>query len=197
MLTSLPYVFVSGLFTVEVGDTNDQRNGTVPVLSYIEARSHFGAWCIVSAPLILGFDLLNSTTVDSVWDIITNTEAIAVNQQWKGFSGSVCLQSNQTTHFDKCDWKDRPCDVPSWQVFYKPLSVPNLSTAVLVMNNGAEPLNIAVPFDAIPSVTCQECNIRDVWQHADLGRLRGGIPSHWISFTRLAFLHNHAVGKGS
>ena len=47
-------------------------------------RSHFGAWCTVSAPLILGFDLTNSTTIDRVWSLITNDEAIAVSQTWAG-----------------------------------------------------------------------------------------------------------------
>jgi hypothetical protein len=42
-------------------------------------RTHFGSWCIVSSPLILGLDLLDKAKVDSVWDIITNPEAIAVN----------------------------------------------------------------------------------------------------------------------
>jgi hypothetical protein len=44
-------------------------------------RTHFGSWCIVSSPLILGLDLLDKAKVDSVWDIITNPEAIAVNQR--------------------------------------------------------------------------------------------------------------------
>jgi hypothetical protein len=79
---------------LEVGVTNTQ--GKVPVpLNHTEARTHFGAWCIVSAPLvcthlaglpssvlrsltlemqILGLNLTDGPTVDSMWDIITNTE---------------------------------------------------------------------------------------------------------------------------
>ena len=45
-----------------------------------EDRSHFGAWCVSSSPLILGLDLTDSEKVDGVWDLITNREAIAVNQ---------------------------------------------------------------------------------------------------------------------
>ena len=37
----------------------------------------FGAWCIVSSPLILGLDLTNSTNLERVWPIIANREAIA------------------------------------------------------------------------------------------------------------------------
>ena len=48
--------------------------------SFNEDRSHFGAWCIVSSPLILGFDLTNADTYTRVWPIISNKEAIQVNQ---------------------------------------------------------------------------------------------------------------------
>ncbi len=43
-------------------------------------RAHFGAWCVVSAPLILGMDVTKQEIVGPVIDIITNPEAIAVNQ---------------------------------------------------------------------------------------------------------------------
>ena len=41
-------------------------------------------WCIVSSPLILAFNLSTPTRHDLVWDIITNKEAIQVNQIWAG-----------------------------------------------------------------------------------------------------------------
>ena len=49
-------------------------------------RAHFGAWCIVSSPLILGLDL-DSPHLEEVVPFITNSEAIAVNQQWAGSAG--------------------------------------------------------------------------------------------------------------
>ena len=50
--------------------------------TYEEDRTHFGAWCVVSSPLVLGLDVTNATKMDGVWDIISNKEAIAVNQNW-------------------------------------------------------------------------------------------------------------------
>jgi alpha-galactosidase len=41
-------------------------------LAHVESRSHFGGWCVVSSPLILGLDLTSKELVDSVWDIISN-----------------------------------------------------------------------------------------------------------------------------
>ena len=39
-------------------------------------RAHFGAWCTVSSPLVLGMDL-SSPAVDAVLPIITNPEVSA------------------------------------------------------------------------------------------------------------------------
>eukprot|EP00456_Euglypha_rotunda_P047149 TRINITY_DN37590_c0_g1_i2.p1 TRINITY_DN37590_c0_g1~~TRINITY_DN37590_c0_g1_i2.p1 ORF type:complete len:269 (-),score=49.48 TRINITY_DN37590_c0_g1_i2:11-739(-) len=90
---------------LEVGVTNSQTDN-VPTLNYVEARSHFGAWCVVSSPLVLGFDLTNETTVQSVWDIVTNTEAININQQWAGFPGDCISESGKMINFTLCDWEE-------------------------------------------------------------------------------------------
>ena len=50
-------------------------------------RAHFGAWCVISAPLILGLDLTDRATLESIIPVIGNKEAIAVNQQWAGHPG--------------------------------------------------------------------------------------------------------------
>lgn len=62
---------------LETGNFNDIHMG----------RSHFGAWAIVSSPLILGLDLLDHQKVDRVWETITNREVISINQQWAGHPG--------------------------------------------------------------------------------------------------------------
>lgn len=59
-----------------------------------EDRTHFGAWVITSSPLILGFDLNDASTTDRVWDIITNTEAIAISQVWDGHPGRLAKSWN-------------------------------------------------------------------------------------------------------
>eukprot|EP00664_Eupelagonemidae_sp_cell27_P000185 gene186-5185_t len=53
-----------------------------------EDRSHFGLWCVVSSPLVLSFDLMDDDKMDRLWDVITNREAIAVNQAWHGHPGT-------------------------------------------------------------------------------------------------------------
>ena len=56
------------------------------------SRAHFGAWCVVSAPLILGLDVTDQAAVESIVPYVTNEEAIAINQQWAGHPGRLVSQ---------------------------------------------------------------------------------------------------------
>ena len=52
-------------------------------------RAHFGAWCVTSSPLVLGLDITNSTILEPVADVVTNPEAIQINQEWAGHPGAL------------------------------------------------------------------------------------------------------------
>ena len=43
--------------------------------SYELNRAHFGAWAIMSSPLILGIDLRLNDTLRSVWDIVVRSNS--------------------------------------------------------------------------------------------------------------------------
>ena len=51
----------------------------------------FGMWCIVSAPLVLSFDVTVGEVVDAVWPILSNSEAVSINQRWEGSPGRLLL----------------------------------------------------------------------------------------------------------
>ena len=34
-----------------------------------EERTHWGLWCVISAPLVLGTDLSNVTIMDRIWPV--------------------------------------------------------------------------------------------------------------------------------
>ena len=59
------------------------------------SRAHFGAWCVVSAPLVLGLDLGDHDALAAIAPFLTNPEAIAVNQQWAGHPGRKLLDFGQ------------------------------------------------------------------------------------------------------
>ena len=69
---------------LEVGRVAEPAPGAF----YTWNRAHFGAWCIVSAPLILGLELTDAKLAP-ILDVITNPRAIEVNQQWAGHPGML------------------------------------------------------------------------------------------------------------
>jgi len=149
-------------------------NGTLPGLTLAESRAHFGAWCVVSSPLILSHDLRNRTISDALWPIISNREAIAVNQAWAGHSGSLFMEADervQLTH--PAGIEDSPVEVAAWQYLYKPVEQAGARIAVLLMNHAAHAADLSLAFADVPGLACAaartKCAVRDVWRRADLG----------------------------
>jgi hypothetical protein len=152
---------------LEVGCQHGPHGNGDPGLSFVEARSHFGAWCIVSSPLILSHDVSNVTVTNQIWPIISNTEAIAVNQAWAGFSGSVFAQAQEELTLSGTYGA-----VPAWQAFYKPVS--KTSVAVLIMNHAGGQATISITFSQIPGVPAPGPNgyaVHSIWDHKDLGTM--------------------------
>ena len=86
-----------------------------PVLTVAEARAHFSFWSVSSSPLTLSVDFRDTATLDSVWDIIANPEAIAVNQAWTGHRGGLLRAGNATVTLEHCTWiwaGDKNCTLP-------------------------------------------------------------------------------------
>ena len=88
-----------------------------------EWRSHFSAWSITSAPLILGMDLRDTQMLDEVWPIISNQAVIQINQQWIGDSGRLHSESNEQARLPNCG-SGTGCSLPRWMVWSKALPVP-------------------------------------------------------------------------
>jgi hypothetical protein len=131
-----------------------------PAASVTEWRSHFGAWVIVSSPLILSFDLANATTMRAVWPFITNLEAIAVSQTWAGHPGR------------------RVATTPSFQIWTKKLG-PRRSAALAInmespQAKGAVPTQITITLADLSPPLTGAVSVRDVWGHADLGTVTNG-----------------------
>lgn len=52
------------------------------LLTHTLTSCSFFSGCITSSPLILSLDVRNETAVDLAWPVISNKEAISVNQAW-------------------------------------------------------------------------------------------------------------------
>jgi len=130
-------------------------------LAFVESRTHFGAWCVVSSPLYLSTSLLDEARMATVWPVISNKEAIQVNQMWHGHPGRLVLEGTSGTSH--------------WQCWAK--HGPSGAQAVLVLNAGSESINTTIPFDRL-GLPCHSggdgtsnatsCSARDIWAHADL-----------------------------
>lgn len=133
-------------------------------LAAVESRTHFGAWCIVSSPLILGFDLTNKTVLNDVLPYVANKEAIAVNQAYVGDPGRLLQQKDSSQG--------------GYEIWTKKVSTN--STAFLAINTDPKVNATAVTID---DVLFDGCSVRDVWAHADR-HVAHGVTS--LSFGNIA-----------
>jgi alpha-galactosidase len=147
------------------------------IKSFVESRSHFGGWCVVSAPLILGLDVTNSKLVDSVWDIISNHEAIAINQAWAGHPGRLVYETSE----------DQSGQRGAYQVWAK--RMPEGGQAALIINTGVSTVDVSIKLADLGLEG--PCSMRDVWAHRDLGRATTlwevtGLKKHDSAFVRFS-----------
>ena len=124
-------------------------------LTIEETRMHFGAWAIVSSPLTLSHDVNNDTITDFIWPIIANPEALAVNQEYYGHSGTVFKWNLQSPDY-----------------FYKPMSWTGNKAAVLLINTNTNTTDLSFIFADVPRLIVAKgsaCTVRNIWTRADVG----------------------------
>ena len=175
--------------------SGDSCANGVGLPTIVEQRSHFGLWCILSSPLTLSLDLTNATTTNLVWSIITNVDAIAINQAWAGAPGGVFASSASNITLQHCTplWDgDQNCTLPVTQSWYKPL--PNGDAAVFIANHGFDSPSVTVNFSDVPGLLCAAtgtCDVFDIWAQAGVGEHTGfysvlSLESHNSVFLRIS-----------
>jgi alpha-galactosidase len=117
-----------------------------PGLSMAESRAHFSLWCILAAPLMVGNDVRKMT--DEVRDIMTNKEAIAIDQDPLGKQGYQFMEQ------------------PGKEIWVKELS--DGKWAVCIFNSGNDKLPQKVNWAHLPFLK-GVYDIRDVWQKKNIG----------------------------
>lgn len=158
-------------------------------LSPDEARGSFGAWAVISSPLVLSYDLGNLTEYDAWWPVVSNTRAIAVQQAWAGSPGALVAQSNAS--YTALTYHGSACEVsynrsmPFWTAWAKPLS--GGAVAAIALNSAAEPVDVDVPLTALGFSGGVTVAAVDVWTGEAAGNLTGswvipGLPSHGSQF---------------
>lgn len=68
-------------------------------MSEIEDRTHFGMWCMMSSPLLIGCDLTKAS--QKTLDLLSNKDLIAVNQDTLGLQAEIVRKDGETLFFCK------------------------------------------------------------------------------------------------
>ncbi len=136
-------------------------------LTLAENRAHFGLWCLMAAPLMAGNDLAAMTP--EIGEILTNGEAIAVDQDALGIQGRRVRDNGAT------------------EVWMKPLA--DGSRAVILLNRGSEPSPITVAWQDLGLSPAGRAVVRDLWAKKDVATLSGRfevrVESHDAAFLKI------------
>jgi alpha-galactosidase len=132
-------------------------------LTYEENKAHFSLWSILAAPLMMGNDIRDMTP--EVHAILTNAEAIAVNQDPLGRQGRKVR------------------DDGDFEVWSKELA--DGSRAVLLFNRSDGEADIAFTWPEVGLPDYLSLKVRDLWAHEDRGSFEGSysarVPSHSVA----------------
>jgi alpha-galactosidase len=123
-------------------------------LSETQNRSFFSLWCMMAAPLMAGNDLRRMTP--STVRILTNPEAIGINQDPLGIQGRIVRREGE---------------IEIWAG--KPLF--DGSQAVLVFNPGAAPAELRLAWTDLGLEESASLYVHDLWTHQTTGPRQRGI----------------------
>ncbi|MDP9869940.1 MULTISPECIES: lectin [Streptosporangium] len=124
-----------------------------------ESRAHFSLWALLNAPLIAGNDIRSMSAETRT--ILTNTEVIAVNQDWGGKQGH------------------KISDNGGLEVWRKPMS--DDSVAVVLLNRGNSTATVSTTAAAIGLGSASSYSVRDLWAHttgSSPGTISASVPAH-------------------
>jgi alpha-galactosidase len=129
-----------------------------------EYRTHFSMWCLFSAPLMAGNDLQHMSS--DTHDILTNKEAIAIDQDPLGVQGNRVRKDGD------------------FEVWSKQLA--EGSRAVVLLNRSEGAKEMSVNWTDIGYPSSFNGKVHDLWFHKDVGSFTGSysakVPSHGVAF---------------
>ena len=135
-------------------------------MSDVEYRTHMSLWCLLAAPLLAGNDLRD--VKPGILEILTNKEAIAVNQDKLGKQGVRVAKNGDL------------------EVWARPLA--DGGHAVGLFNRGAAAAKVTAKWSDIGVKGAHK--VRDLWAHADRGKVKdeytAEVPSHGVVMIKIA-----------
>jgi hypothetical protein len=133
-----------------------------------QEKSHFGLWCIMKSPLMIGCDL--RTIPESTVRIITNSEIIAINQDVLGLQAELVHRTRHQFVMAK------QIEVDQGKV-----------RAVALFNAESMPQIMRINFKDI--YLSEKAQVRDLWERKNLGEFIGyyetTVPAHGTAMLRI------------
>jgi hypothetical protein len=137
-------------------------------LSVEEDKTHFGMWCIMSSPLLIGCNM--QTIKPTPKALLKNEELIALNQDPLALQAYVVQHKNDTYVLVK--------DI---------LELHGLTRAVALYNPSDSEKNMSISFKDLE--LGGEVKVRDLYEHTDLGtmteELTATVPAHGTRIYKL------------
>ncbi len=126
-----------------------------------EYRSHFSLWAMMAAPLLIGSDLRTAT--EETFEILGNTEVIAVDQDPLGSQATVVSSENGAWVLSK--------------------EMADGSRAVALFNESETAQHIGTTAEAVGLPSASGYEMRDLWEHKNYqtaGTISATVPAHGI-----------------
>ena len=137
-------------------------------LSEEEDKTHFGMWCMMASPLLIGCDL--STVKPETAKLLKNTDLISIDQDPLGLQAEV--HSRHLEH--------------DWRVYVKPLApAGSMNKAIALYNGTDEEQEIKAELDSM-GYDWNEVSVWDCYEHRQL-------PNAKVSFVRKVPAHGTRI----
>ncbi len=123
-----------------------------------EARSHFALWAMLSAPLIIGYDLRKAPP--ELMDIFGNADLIAIDQDPAGNQAVLAYDTDEV------------------QILVKTLHDGPAHKAVAVFNRSGEAHDVVLTADHLKYLATADVQLRDLWSRAAQPAFKGEVKLH-------------------
>ncbi|MCA1647650.1 MAG: NPCBM/NEW2 domain-containing protein [Chloroflexi bacterium] len=146
----------------------DYVNVGVPNLNDTEGRAQMSMWSMLSAPLILGTNIMKMSPATVA--TVSNNEVIAIDQDPRVAMATKTAEPS-----------------PGLQVWTKRLAASN-ERAVALFNRTGAAATISTTASALGLPPAYSYDLRDVWQHTDAesaGRITAFVPAHGVALYRV------------
>ena len=151
-------------------------------LSEAEARAQFAAFASLSSPLVLGFDVANSSERALWGPIVTHAPTLDINAAWDGEAGRLVARAPHNTTVPLavggiCELMQN-YTIADWMVVGKRLASDAAGAtmrfaAVLLVGDWVAPADFSAPLEAMGFPPGAEVDSVDGWSGANTGAVTG------------------------